>query len=743
MRTFSLIIFIFLSISLFAKTETAVIYNANGTQTIRIPLNHESQNITQVNLRGAQAEKAFSLPIASRWIVLSAKLKLYYTSSITIIPERSSISVSFNNKTLTQKWINALDRGLNTNLETSLPAEDFENFNQITINSYQHYTIEHCEDETAPELWTKIDSKKSYVELVVLPKTLPNALSSIDHFLFDFKNISRQNIVFVLPPKRNKDIATGAVITASSIGKKLKYRDIALSVSSAIPNNSDSIIIAPRNELIALLKTSFGSGSDQITQQINKNSILFFNNPFDPQYSIVCITGDTSNELLRSAQAFASYDFTLYKGNGVKVNTLTLPDKSTPYSAPNHLPLSQPITFRELGQKTTTFKYMYPAPIDINFKMYPDLYFNEKQNITIGINGVFPVKVRHDSILNIGVNDKFAAQLPFTDKIAKEVSMSKFFNFKESDSFPAYLIGKGKNKLSLQPAMIPFKKGFCELYNMENLQTTILDTSFIQLPDAPHWIEMPYVRYFLYAAYPFSIHPDGLKTAILLDTFSSVNLQAALKIGFFLGREIEYPLYRITVTTTMDEVEDKEIIYIGSYDNSKKLLFENAQVKVNDDHFSTSFPMIYKFIDYLPFFDSERLQPFRYNKFIEESSNADKNVLLQVFRSPFDRSHSVISFQYDSAESIKKGIDLIFSPEQEIGWESDTLILDTELEKITSFQIAEKYFLGNLNIFDQIRFYVTQSPLGFAVAVLFFALLLAYVIRRLLLQFKEKNHPHV
>ncbi|MCL5272841.1 MAG: cellulose biosynthesis cyclic di-GMP-binding regulatory protein BcsB, partial [Gammaproteobacteria bacterium] len=202
MRTFSLIIFIFLSISLFAKTETAVIYNANGTQTIRIPLNHESQNITQVNLRGAQAEKAFSLPIASRWIVLSAKLKLYYTSSITIIPERSSISVSFNNKTLTQKWINALDRGLNTNLETSLPAEDFENFNQITINSYQHYTIEHCEDETAPELWTKIDSKKSYVELVVLPKTLPNALSSIDHFLFDFKNISRQNIVFVLPPKR-------------------------------------------------------------------------------------------------------------------------------------------------------------------------------------------------------------------------------------------------------------------------------------------------------------------------------------------------------------------------------------------------------------------------------------------------------------------------------------------------------------------------------------------------------------
>lgn len=743
MRTLFLLISIFLSVSLFAKSATTVTYNANGTQVIRIPLNYESKNITQAYLRGARADQVFKLPIASRWVVLSAKVKLYYTPSLAIIPERSSISVSFNDKTVAQKWINAVDRGLDTILEASLPAEKFENYNQITINGYQHYTRDHCEDETAPELWTKVDTEKSYVELLVLPKILPNTLSSIDHFLFDFKNISRQRITFVVPAKPTKAIATGAVITASSIGKKLKYRDIELSVSSSIPNNNDAIVIATRNELVSLLKTSFASNADQISASINKNSILFFNNPLNPQYAIVCITGDTGDELLRSAQTFSTYDFTLHKGYGLKINALTLPNESAPYTAPNHLPVGQKITLRELGEKTTSFKYMYPAPMDINFKMYPDLYFNDKQNITIGINGIFPVKVRHDSVLNIGVNDKFAAQLAFNDKIAKEVSISKFFNFKESDSFPAYLIGKGKNKLSLQPTMIPFKKGFCELYNMENLQTTILDTSFIQLPDAPHWIEMPYVRYFLYAAYPFSIHPDGLKTAILLDTFSSANLQAALKIGFFLGREIEYPLYRVTVTTAVDEVEDKEIIYIGSYKNSNMSLFKNAQVKVTGDHFSTSFPMIYKFIDYLSFFDSERLHPFLYNKRIEESSNAEKNVLLQVFRSPFDRSHSIISFQYDSVQSIEKGIDLLFSPEQEIGWHSDTLIINTDLEKITSFQIADKYFLGNLSIFNQIRFYVTENPFGFIGAALFFALLLAYVIRRLLLQFKEKNHPHV
>lgn len=742
MRNFFLLTFC-LSLTLFAKSDMHVINNNDGTQNIKIPLNYESKNITQTMLRSARAEHTFKLPIASRWVVLSAKLKLHYTPSLVIIPERSALAVSFNDKVVAQKWINATNRGIDTTLETSLPAEKFDKFNQITINGYQHYTINHCEDETAPELWTKIDTEKSYVELTVLPKILPATLSSIDHFLLDINNVTRQRIAFVLPQKRNKAIASSAVITASSIGKKLKYRDIDFNIASLIPSNSDAIVIASRSELLNLLKRSFPSDHEAITTQIQRQSILFFPNPQNPQYGIICITGENDDVLVNNAQAFASYDFNLHKGYALSVKAMNLPAESAPYTAPYHLPMGQKITFRELGQKTTSFKYMYPAPMDLNFKMYPDLYFDDKQKISININGIYPTKVRHDSILNILINDKFASQLSFDEKTSKEISISKFFNYKKSDTFPAYLIGKGKNKLSLQPAMVPFKKGFCELYNMENLQTTLLDDSYIEIPDAPHWIEMPYIRYFLYGAYPFSIHPDGLKTALLMDSFSSSNLKAALKIGFFLGREIEYPLYRVTVTTSVKDVEDKEIIYIGSYERSDDTLFENAQVKIVDDSFSISLPSIYKFIDYLPFFDTDRLEPFRYQKLLEESSNADKSLLLQVFRSPYDSSHSVIALQYDTSESIEKGLELLFSPEQEIGWNSDTLIINTELDKISSFEIGDKYFLGTLSLFDQIRFYITLNPFVFGAVSLLLILIMAYVVRRLIQQFKERHHSHV
>lgn len=743
MRRLLLIVSCFISISLYAKSDMLITPNKDGTQTIRIPLNYESKNVSQGYLRGSRAEHTFSLPIASRWVILSAKAKLDYTPSLAIVPARSVITVSLNDKTVSQQSINMSRQGSETTLETSLPADKFEKFNRITVNGYQHYNTDQCEDETAPELWTKIDIEKSYVELTVLPKTLPNELSSIDHYLFDFKNISRQRITFVLPEKRTKSMATGAVVAASTIGKKLKYRDVDFNVASKIPSDSDTVIIATRQELISLLTPLFSNNRTLIASQVAQSSILFFSNPANPHYGIICLTGDNDADLVSASQAFASYDFALFKGNGVKISNLSLPNESEPYSAPGYLLTGKHISFRELGQKNTTFKYMYPAPQDLNFKMYPDLYFDEKEKIKINVNGIFPVKVRHDSVLNVTLNNNFATQFDLKDHASKEVGISKFFNFKKSDTFPVYLIGKGKNKLSLQPAMVPFKKGNCELYNMENLQATILDNSYIELPDAPHWIEMPYIRYFLYAAYPFSIHPDGLSSGFLLESFSSSNLKAALKIAFFLGREIEYPLYRATVTTSLNDLKDKEIVYIGSYQKLTDSLFKNAQVKVSENRFTASFPSVYKYVDYLPFYHTDRLEPFQYKKALSESGKAGKHLLVQVFRSPFEKSRSVLSLQYDDPESLEKGVNMLFSSEQEVGWNSDTLIIDTELQKINSFELAQKYFIGDLSFFDRIRFYATQNIFVFGIVSLLLILVMAYVIRRLLEHFKRTHHPHV
>lgn len=740
---FSFLFILLFSFTLYAKTDMEILKNPDGTNTIRIPLNYESKNSTSATLLGARAQYTFKLPVASRWVVLSAKLKLIYTPSLAIIPQRSTLAVSFNNKVVVQKWINAADRGINTALETSLPAETFTDFNELTINGNQHYTIDHCEDETAPELWTKIDTQNSYIELKILPKILPPALSSIDHFLFDKKNITAQQVTFVVPSNPNKMVATSAVIVASSIGQKLKYRAIHFALSPTIPSTSDTIVIAPRLELLKILEKSFPTQFQAMRTQIGSQSIVFFANPLNPQYGIICITAESDKALIEHTQAFASYNFYLDKGNRLNINSIKIPEESTPYSAPNHLPTGKRISFKELGQATQTFKYMYPTPMDLNFKLYPDLFFSDKQNIKLNINGIYPTKVRHDSVLNISVNDKFASQLTFDDKMEKEINIAKYFNYNSSNTIPAYIVDKGNNKLSLQPAMVPFKNGFCELYNMENLQTTLMDNSYIEIPDAPHWIEMPYISYFLHGAYPFSIHPDGLKTAILMDSFSSPNLLAALNIGFFLGKEIEYPLYRITLSTSADDVQDKEIFYIGSFNNKNSSLFEDAQVKIDGQHFSTTFYSIYKFIDYLPFFSNDRLKPYQYEKFIDASSSAKKHLLLQTFQSPYDSEHSVIALQYDSPETLEKGIKLLFSPEQVIDFHSDTLIIDTELEKISSFEIANKYFLGTLNLFDKIRFYMTSSPLAFVLFVLLFLVIMAYVVRRLLKDFKEKNHPHV
>ena len=725
----------------YAKAPLSLKTNGDGTQTLTLPLNYESQNATHFMLRGARAEYAFKLPIASRWVILSAKLHLRYTPSLALIPERSLITIGLNGETVAQQWLNASDRGMGKFIDTPLPPEAFTPYTTLSLSANQHYTITHCEDDTASELWTNVDAAKSTIELTLLPKILPSALNSIDHYLFDPKNITAQSMTFVLPPKRSQTLASSAVVVASAIGAKLKYRTTHVSVASVLPTTSDAVVVATHQDLKALLRASFPT-APLLGDQVQNNGLLFLPNPINPQYGIVCITGEKEKEVLQSAQAFATSTFALYHGSGVAVNHLTLPQPSQPYTAPNYLPTGKKITFKELGTQTTSFKYMYPTPMEVNFKIYPDLFLDDKEKISLGVNGIYPKEVRFDSVLTIMVNDKFASQLTFEDKLSKAVGITHFFNFKKSDDFSGYLIGKGANRLTLQPSMVPFKQGLCELHNMENLQATLLNSSYIEFPKAPHWLEMPYVRYFVYGAYPFSIYPDGSHSAMVLDSFSDANLKAALSIGFFLGKEIGTPLYRIHVTTHPEEAKEKEIIAISAYGHPMGKLFDTAQVKVVNTRFTTAFPLGASFIDALPFFDTARLHPFSSEEALGESSHSAKKVLIQLFQSPYHSGHSVVAFQYDSPESIDKGIDLLFSPEQEIGWNSDTLIIDTQLESISSFELGQKYFVGDLSWWAKIRYYLTESPVWFGVFALLFAFALAYVVRRILMNFKRKHHPH-
>lgn len=725
---------------LYAKTPLSLKANGDGTQTLTLPLNYESQNATHFRLQGARAEYALKLPIASRWVVLSAKLHLRYTPSLALIPERSLITIGLNGETVAQAWLNASDRGMGKFIDATLPPEAFTPYTTLSLSADQHYTATQCEDDTASELWTNVDAAKSTIELTLLPKVLPSSLSAIDQYLFDPKNVTAQPITFVLPQKRGQTLAKSAVIVASTLGSKLKYRTTSISVASIIPATGDAVVIATHDELKALLRTSFPTVA---VPDLQNNGILFIPNPINPHYGIIALTGKTAPHVLQSAHAFATSTFALYHGSGVAVNHVTLPQPAQPYTAPNYLPTGKKITFKELGTPTTSFKYMYPTPMEVNFKIYPDLFLDDKEKIAIGVNGIYPSKVRFDSVLTIMVNDKFASQLTFEDKLSKAVGITHFFNFKKSDDFSAYLIGKGGNRLTLQPSMVPFKKGLCELHNMENLQSTLLNSSYIEFPKAPHWLEMPYIRYFVYGAYPFSIYPDGSHSAMVLDSFSNTTLQGALSIGFFLGKEIGTPLYRIHVTTHPEEAKEKEIIAIGAYGHAMGKLLEKAQVNVLNNRFTTAFPMGTSFVDALGFFDTARLHPFSSTQGVGESSQSAKKVLVQLFQSPYNGSHSVVALQYDSPDSLAKGVNLLFSPEQEIGWNSDTLIIDTDTQTIRSFELGQKYFVGDLSWWAKIRYYLTASPVWFGVFALLFAFALAYVVRRILINFKRKHHPHV
>ncbi|MEA3228101.1 MAG: cellulose biosynthesis cyclic di-GMP-binding regulatory protein BcsB, partial [Campylobacterota bacterium] len=134
-------------------------------------------------------------------------------------------------------------------------------------------------------------------------------------------------------------------------------------------------------------------------------------NPISPDKIILLISPDEESKITDVIYGFYKKDLSLYFRQGLNIDAVTIPPKADAYSAKDYIPVDTDISFRELGYETTVLRGWYPPSISIDFKVYPDHYFNSKDTIEAHLNYVFPTTVNSDSVSNIFINDKFAKQI--------------------------------------------------------------------------------------------------------------------------------------------------------------------------------------------------------------------------------------------------------------------------------------------------------------------------------------------
>jgi len=707
---------------------------------VKVFLNHQNSSMNQIKLFGSSTSFSTDIPIANRWRVVEARAVVQYTPSIALEPQRSFLSINLNKKVVRQfKLLNSkfMDLGEST-VNIPIPVDELDRFNEFTIQVFQHYLLTGSENmSSAPEVWTELNLENSFVEFTIEMVDIEEMLSSILKYVFDSGNPLPNKINYPLPNFSNDTLYNYSFIS-SSIGNILKYREVIFSVTDrAIIDSKDNIIIGTKDEVQEILSRN------KMDLKID-DDITIFANPRNPTTAIIVLTGENQEEIKKVLYSTTLFKLNLTDSNSKNIIDIEIPEKAKPYSAPEFIPFDRKIHFKDLGYKTDTFNGFYSKPLNLDFKLYPDLFFAKKSNTELSLDMLLPNSVKDDSILNIFVNGKYVTQKRvIEERESRTLKELLFLSPYSGEKLPTELLKDGENRITMQFKMIPFKDPKYAIYNSENLQATISENSYFQLPEADRWIEMADIRYFISSSYPYSIYPDLQDTAILLTDNRQESVEALMEVSFFLGKSIKYPSYHITVATEIDSsIEDKNLIVIGSYNSKFDDIFQKAPLKIEKDGYRKEISLDRKFSDELdPIKDEEDINSReQFIKSFESNKRVD-HLITQFFQSPYNDEKSVLMF-YGKGTNFYKEIRTVLMPEYNSELSGDLILsrLVGKQKEIFTFNIGDKYYIGDLDLIDKSRFYLSLNPLLFTITAILTIILFVYLLRKSLLLYKARYH---
>ena len=479
---------------------------------------------------------------------------------------------------------------------------------------------------------------------------------------------------------------------------------------------------------------------DKLAHDIN-----VIQNPYSVDKAIIVLAPEDESRQRELIYALYKNDIEMYNRQGLDIIKTTIPKKAKAYSAKDFLPLDKKIYFKELGYKTKLLKGRYPPKINLKFKVYPDNYFDSKDKIKTNIHYILPSVVNKDSVINTYINGVFADQIDIikaTQESKISIAANKLFNFDDVSDMPAYLIGKGFNEFRIDFSLIPIKKGSCNIFNTENLVASVLDDSYIVLPSAKKWIELPYMQLITNAQYPYSIYPDLQDTVIYLANDNYKTISSAMDFVFFLTQELgSYPNYLKITTTLSDEDKEKNIIVFGTiYDEKLQKLSKNAPVMFDKEMMKKDYPYIKRFIEHKTIINEDRVKKYRFKTSMQETNFIDNTMIMQMFRSNFNSDKTILMFSANTPKCLDKGVTSILKYKNRNNILGDMVIYNFEEEEGISYNIKDKYILSKLGWIETLSLKIGANPVVYIIVFIILLIIFVWIVSTLLRKFKEEHH---
>ncbi len=670
-----------------------------------------------IRLQGADGNGGLSFGVRLDEVVTAAKIKLNFSYSPSMDFSLTHLKLYFNEELITALPLNKDQSGRPTTQEIPLDPRFFSDFNQLRFQLVGHYQTLTCEDPFHSSLWAEI-SPASEIVLQTRPLTLANDLALLPAPFFDRRDNRSLTLPFVFPKNNDRATLRVAGILSSWFGALASYRGLEFPARQTLPTKQHAIVFATN--------TDRPTGLESLPK-VDLPTLMVQDNPAAPGKKMLLVLGRDVHDLELAATALVQGSATL-SGSRAVVRSIGPTQARKPYDAPNWIQTDRPIRLGDLVENSEALQVRgyNPAPIRINLRVPADLFPWRNNGIPMDLRYHYTPPLRaDDSMLNVEINNQFlqsyrlkpTGDVGENSRLVLPVLDGKLFQDSSALRIPAFRVGSN-NQLQFQFQIPPKKTGACT--SAPTPPSAAIDPlSTIDFTGLPHFAALPNLAFFANSGFPFTRYADLSDTALLIpDHPNAAEQSAVLSVLGVLGRHTGLAATRFALLSPAEVQKgrgrDRHWLVIGTGSVSTLLADWQGPLPLWIQQQKREFSALERVQSWLGahFAGDDDIVPHLEQGRVRLESEGALGALIG-FESPFLAGRSVVVISAAQPEGLERVVEALSDPAKITAIRGDVSIM--RLDTVQSFRVGGVYYVGELEWWQRLWFFMSRYPLALAV----------------------------
>lgn len=464
----------------------------NGLWRTRLPLAALRPQTGAIRLDGTRATEQVSFAVAPQADIQSARLVFRHVSGRAQQDAKPQLRLGLNGRFIAQ--VDGVTEHAAAVNEIILdPSILVSGFNTLQIDAVQRYTYG-CQDPDAAELWTDIDTSRSYVEVLYTRRPFTGSLADLGAVVTAGVGGVDDLGLLVGSGEMTADSLRWGTIASQAIANRMGY-----SLPRITRVSSAGLTAAGQSDLIAIgtPQQLAGISPPQLANLKGEDSWLSIGpSPADPSRFLIIASGRSPAAIEGALRALAAGNFPVSDTASLVLSPAEIPQGNL-MARKQTLRTGAKYTLKDLGLGDSSVLGNERGEANLAFELPANVRFRFRSEVLLSLDFAYGAGLDDKSVVNILVNDEFQRAIRLTNP--------------DGEVTPGYEIGistdafrPGHNRIRFAVELSTESVGECAARNTRHLAFILKDSSTLTLPPADEFVELPNLALLSEAGFPYS-----------------------------------------------------------------------------------------------------------------------------------------------------------------------------------------------------------------------------------------------